>query len=198
MKDTTETSPDLPQSKYSPIYNDRGEIAYTGTEVEIIVNDYLQRAEQSISRAQNKRLYVPGHKTEIAELSKDKKFVLSVQEKGEYDWVINIVLARNELDPLLSLRTKVYSITPGGSTIDIMIRHIDQVMRNTQSTYSDRARAKDYIKFIEDMGKKWNPKDATPTPLNVNVGVVNTFDKNEPKNTIDVSPVGGLKKVTHG
>lgn len=179
--------------KYTPIYYDNGTIAYTPEQINLIVNDYLQKAEQSIEKARNKKMYSPGNKTDIEQMSDEKKFVLMVKEKGDYDWVINIVLSRNQLDPLQALRTKIYTIVPGGATIDIMIKHINDVMRDIHSSYVDRARAKDYIKFIEDISKK-HYQDSSSMNFGFAFQLNNNNQEPTKVQTTD-TPVKGLKRV---
>lgn len=193
---------------YSAILFDDG-TSYTSEEVQWVIEDYYGRAERSVVQRRNYSKYAQkmrgtlttdsGQIVPIEDTPKDI-FLRKVKACNDYNWIIAVALVRNELDPMHSLRVKVMSSNRiGGSTLDIMTKHIDEVLRDTDSSYSDRARAKDYIKFIEDMGKKWKPDQIPAVPPlqpNINVGVaVNTAgDKTEAKaEIIDVTPVKGLK-----
>ena len=177
--------------KYSPIYYDNGEIAYSSDVIELVINDSMQKAERSLEKSRSTSRYVPGQKKEVVVLSEQEKIVQEIKDRGDYNWIISVVLSRNELDPMRVLRTQMFTKVPGGSTIDIMMRHINDVFRNTSSNYVDRARAKDYIKLLEDLGKKYVP----PVPSTV---IFNTVNPNSPEPTKvqkNDTPVKGLKRV---
>lgn len=177
--------------KYSPIYYDNGEIAYSSDIIELVINDSMQKAERSLEKSRSTSRYVPGQKKEVVVLSEQEKIVQEIKDRGDYNWIISVVLSRNELDPMRVLRTQMFTKVPGGSTIDIMMKHINDVFRNTSSNYVDRARAKDYIKLLEDLGKKYVP----PVPSTV---IFNTVNPNSPEPTKvqkNNTPVKGLKRV---
>jgi len=177
--------------KYSPIYYDNGEIAYSSDVIELVINDSMQKAERSLEKSRSTSRYVPGQKKEVVVLSEQEKIVQEIKDRGDYNWIISVVLSRNELDPMRVLRTQMFTKVPGGSTIDIMMKHINDVFRNTSSNYVDRARAKDYIKLLEDLGKKYVP----PVPSTV---IFNTVNPNSPEPTKvqkNDTPVKGLKRV---
>lgn len=177
--------------KYSPIYYDNGEIAYSSDVIELVINDSMQKAERSLEKSRSTSRYVPGQKKEVVVLSEQEKIVQEIKDRGDYNWIISVVLSRNELDPMRVLRTQMFTKVPGGSTIDIMMRHINDVFRNTSSNYVDRARAKDYIKLLEDLGKKYVP----PVPSTV---IFNNVNPNSPEPTKvqkNDTPVKGLKRV---
>lgn len=191
---------------YSQIILD--EITYTPEQVGWVIEDYTNTAERSILQRRQYARAASDYKAGAIKIKPDvpdvispkDQFIREVKARNDYNWIVAIVMVRNEFDPMHSLRVQMMKTTrTGGSTFDIMRKHIDDVLRDTKSTYADRARAKDYIKIIEDMGKKWNPKEPITQVPNVNVAVINnTPDKSEPKEIIDVSPVGGLKKVKNG
>lgn len=183
---------------YTPIYYDNGKIAYTPEQIKLVVDDYLRKAEKSIDRARSRSKYAPGVKRPMIQPTPEEEFVMEVQEKGDYNWIVSVVLSRNQLDPIRALRTQMYTIVPGGSTIDIMIKHINDVFRDTNSSYIDRARAKDYLKFIDDLSKKFNAanlaQDSQPN-VAVAVAVQTGTDKTDAKAQIIDVPVKGLKRV---
>ena len=182
--------------KYSPIYYDNGEIAYSSDVIELVINDSMQKAERSLEKSRSTNRYVPGQKKEMVVLSEQEKIVQEIKDRGDYNWIISVVLSRNELDPMRVLRTQMFTKVPGGSTIDIMMRHINDVFRNTSSNYVDRARAKDYIKLLEDLGKKYTPPVVGPAAnLNVAVAVQTGGEKPEAKAQVIDVPVKGLKRV---
>lgn len=196
---------------YSAILFDDG-TSYSSEEVQWVVEDYYSRAERSVVQRRNYSKYAQkmrgtlitdeGAIVPIEDTPKDQ-FLRKVKACNDYNWIIAVALVRNELDPMHSLRVKVMSSNRiGGSTLDIMTKHIDEVLRDTESTYSDRARVKDYIKFIEDMGKKWKPDQIPTVPpvfpsVNVGVAVTTKGDSSTAETQteiIDVSPVKGLKR----
>lgn len=177
--------------KYSPIYYDNGEIAYSSDVIELVINDSMQKAERSLEKSRSTSRYVPGQKKEVVVLSEQEKIVQEIKDRGDYNWIISVVLSRNELDPMRVLRTQMFTKVPGGSTIDIMMKHINDVFRNTSSNYVDRARAKDYIKLLEDLGKKYVP----PVPSTVIFNTVNPNSREPTKVQKNDTPVKGLKRV---
>lgn len=140
-------------------FNDGTE--YSSQEVAWVVEDYLAAAERSISKRRNAARYQmvlrgTAESTEQlpAEISQKQEFIRKVRAANDYNWIVAVAISRNELDPMHALRVKVLKTDrPGGSTLDIMVKHIDDVMRDTNSTYCDRARAKDYMKFISELTK---------------------------------------------
>lgn len=143
---------------------------YTSQEVEWVVNDYLAAAERSVGKRRNAARYQmklrgTAESTDQlpVEITEREQFIAKVKAANEYKWIVAVAQVRNELDPMHALRVKIYSADRvGGSTMEIMVKHIDDVLRNTKSDYGDRARAKDYIKIINDLGKKWNPSLGVP------------------------------------
>lgn len=179
--------------------------SYTSQEVTWVLEDYQNKCERAIVKRRKSARYQMAlygtidpdeTKNEIVELTDKEKFLRKVKACNDYNWIVAVAIVRNEFDPMHSLRVRVMtSDRVGGSTLDIMTKHIDDVLRNTQSTYADRARAKDYIKFIEDMGKKWSANTPTPQIPNINLGVaVKTGGKDEPPQVQVMTPVKGLNK----
>lgn len=153
---------------------------YTAQEVSWVVEDFQAAAERAVCQRRNSARYqmelrgtLKNDKTTAVVEQTDKdKFLAKVKACNDYNWILQVVQTRNEFDPMYVLRVQMLkSNRSGGSTMDIMIKHIDDVMRDTKSTYADRARIKDYMKFIEDMGKKWDPKSSAAPVVNVGVGV---------------------------
>lgn len=186
---------------YSPIQFSDG-TEYTAREVAWVVEDFQSAAERAVCQRRNSARYQMelrgtlknGQSNAVVEQTEKDIFLTKVKACNDYNWILQVVQSRNEFDPMYVLRVQMLkSNRGGGSTLDIMIRHIDDVMRNTESTYGDRARAKDYIKFIEDMGKKWNPKDELPPVPNVNVAVINSPTHAEPE-----KPIVSIKELRKG
>lgn len=185
---------------YSQIILD--DITYTPEQVGWIMEDYAYTAERSIlqrrqyakaSSDYNAGVIRPKSEVPVV-MSEKEKFIRQVKARNDYNWIVAIVMVRNEFDPMHSLRVQMMKTTrTGGSTMDIMRKHIDDVLRDTNSTYADRARIKDYMKILEDMGKKWNPKDEQPPVPNVNVAVINSPTHAEPE-----KPIVSIKELRKG
>lgn len=179
--------------------------SYSEEDVALVCNDYLSKAEQSVQQRRKKakqsaQYYKTGScniEDRLVELTPAQKRVQEITEAGDYDWIVAIALARNEIDPMHSLRVKMHTKTRvGGSTVDIMTEQIDQVCRNVNSTYDDRARMRDNIKMLELLGKKYTPPVVGPAAnLNVAVAVQTGGEKPEAKAKVIDVPVKGLKRV---
>lgn len=178
---------------------------YSAQEVAWVVEDYLAAAERSISKRRNAARYQmelrgTAKSTEMlpAAVSEKQKFITQVRAANDYNWIVAVAMSRNELDPMHALRVKVLKTDRvGGSTMDIMVKHIDEVMRNINSTYQDRARAMSYMKFISDLSKKGSPAgisfdfsitEATRTSAVANAGPkrVNSDENEKPEEKVNI------------
>lgn len=179
--------------------------SYSEEDVALVCNDYLNRAEQSVQQRRKKaklsaNYYKTGKyglDTDIIPLTPAQQRLKEIEEAGDYDWIVAVALARNEIDPMHSLRVKMHTRTRlGGSTIEIMTEQIDKVCRDVNSTYDDRARMRDNVKMLELLGKKYTPPVVGPAAnLNVAVAVQTGGDKPEAKAKVIDVPVKGLKRV---
>lgn len=159
-----ENSDEQKKAPFSPIRFDDG-TEYTAQEVAWVVEDYLATAERSVSKRRNAARYqmalrgtADSSEPLPVAISERQQFIRKVRAANEYNWIVAVAMVRNELDPMHSLRVKVFKKDRvGGSTMDIMVQHIDDVLRDTNSTYQDRARAQYYMKFIGDLAKKGKP-----------------------------------------
>lgn len=178
--------------------------SYTPEDVALVCNDYLNKAEQSVQKRRiNSKRTANYHKhgkdldLPPTELTPAQVRLQEIIDAGDYDWIVGVALARNEIDPMHSLRVKMHTRTRvGGSTVEIMTEQIDKVCRDVNSTYDDRARMRDNVKMLELLGKKYTPPVVGPAAnLNVMVGVNTGGDKPEAKAKIIDVPVKGLKRV---
>lgn len=177
--------------------------SYSEEDVALVCNDYLSKAEQSVQQRRKKakqsaKYYKTGScniEDQLVELTPAQKRIQEISDAGDYDWIVAIALARNEIDPMHSLRVKMHTKTRvGGSTVDIMTEQIDETCRDKNSTYDDRARMRDNIKILEMLGKKYTPPMSAPVGnLNVMVGVNTGSEKPEAKAKVIDIPVKGLK-----
>ena len=69
--------------KYSPIYYDNGEIAYSSEIIELVINDAMQKAERSIEKSRANSRYIPGQKKEIIALSRGEQLVQEIKDKNK-------------------------------------------------------------------------------------------------------------------
>lgn len=178
--------------------------SYTPEDVALVCNDYLNKAEQSVQKRRiNSKRTANYHKhgkdldLPPTELTPAQVRLQEIIDAGDYDWIVGVALARNEIDPMHSLRVKMHTRTRlGGSTIEIMTEQIDKVCRDVNSTYDDRARMRDNVKMLELLGKKYTPPVVGPAAnLNVAVAVQTGGDKPEAKAKVIDVPVKGLKRV---
>lgn len=178
--------------------------SYTPEDVALVCNDYLNKAEQSVQQRRiNSKRTISYHKhgkdldIPPAELTPAQVRLQEIIDAGDYDWIVGVALARNEIDPMHSLRVKMHTRTRvGGSTVEIMTEQIDKVCRDVNSTYDDRARMRDNVKMLELLGKKYTPPVVGPAAnLNVAVAVQTGGDKPEAKAKVIDVPVKGLKRV---
>lgn len=182
------------EPRFTPILFDDG-TQYTSEEVEWVVNDYLNRAERSIvgRRAAAKyQMKLRGTASDddkslpVQQTERDK-FLAKVKAANDYDWIIAVVMVRKELDPMHSLRVKIFDRKPvGGSTFDIMLNHINEVLRDTKSTYADRARAEYYRKFINEIYKDWTPASPKYIP---SVNFITQFNNGDNRKDDTKEPV---------
>ena len=198
-----------PESKFSPMTFRDGNVVttYTALEVEAVCIDYLTKAEQSVEqRRQNSKATqrfkkgVDQKDGDVIELDAMQRIVAQVNENGDYNWIVAKALVRGEIDPLHSLRVKMYTRTrEGGSTVDIMTAHIDDVFRKIDSSYVERARAKDMLSMLEILNKKYSPPIPSPT-FALQLGIVNNLPgAKEPANPelpLKVVTVTDLRKKT--
>lgn len=185
----------------SPIKFDDG-TEYTAQEVAWVIEDYLAAAERSVAKRRNAARYQmelrgTAESTEQlpAQITEKQHFIRKVRASNDYNWIVAVALVRNELDPMHSLRVKMFkSDRVGGSTMDIMVRHIDEVLRDTNSTYQDRARAQYYMKVINDLSKKGSPSGIS---FDVNIAEVTkkVENPNKPKR-INSTGEDGEERVT--
>lgn len=189
-----------PQSRFTAILFPDG-TQYTSEEVEWVVNDYLSRAERSIVSRRSAAKYqmkLRGTASDdpsmpVAQTARDK-FLAKVQACNDYDWIVAVVMVRKELDPMHALRVKIFDRRPvGGSTFDIMLKHINEVLRDTKSSYADRARAEYYRKFINEIYKDWTPATPKFVPFNffqqINTGDKKSDESPEPVKVIDIKEI---------
>lgn len=178
--------------------------SYTPEDVALVCNDYLNKAEQSVQKRRiNSKRTANYHKhgkdldLPPTELTAAQVRLQEIIDAGDYDWIVGVALARNEIDPMHSLRVKMHTRTRlGGSTIEIMTEQIDKVCRDVNSTYDDRARMRDNVKMLELLGKKYTPPVVGPAAnLNVAVAVQTGGEKPEAKAKVIDVPVKGLKRV---
>lgn len=178
--------------------------SYTPEDVALVCNDYLNKAEQSVQKRRiNSKRTANYHKhgkdldLPPTELTPAQLRLQEIIDAGDYDWIVGVALARNEIDPMHSLRVKMHTRTRlGGSTIEIMTEQIDKVCRDVNSTYDDRARMRDNVKMLELLGKKYTPPVVGPAAnLNVAVAVQTGGEKPEAKAQVIDVPVKGLKRV---
>lgn len=178
--------------------------SYTPEDVALVCNDYLNKAEQSVQKRRiNSKRTANYHKhgkdldLPPTELTPAQVRLQEIIDAGDYDWIVGVALARNEIDPMHSLRVKMHTRTRlGGSTIEIMTEQIDKVCRDVNSTYDDRARMRDNVKMLELLGKKYTPPVVGPAAnLNVAVAVQTGGEKPEAKAKVIDVPVKGLKRV---
>jgi hypothetical protein len=178
--------------------------SYSSEDVALVCNDYLNKAEQSVQKRRiiSKRTanyHKHGKDLELppTELTPAQIRIQEIIDAGDYDWIVGVALARNEIDPMHSLRVKMHTRTRvGGSTVEIMTEQIDKVCRDVNSTYDDRARMRDNVKMLELLGKKYTPPVVGPAAnLNVAVAVQTGGEKPEAKAKVIDVPVKGLKRV---
>lgn len=178
--------------------------SYTPEDVALVCNDYLNKAEQSVQKRRiNSKRTANYHKhgkdldLPPTELTPSQVRLQEIIDAGDYDWIVGVALARNEIDPMHSLRVKMHTRTRvGGSTVEIMTEQIDKVCRDVNSTYDDRARMRDNVKMLELLGKKYTPPVVGPAAnLNVAVAVQTGGEKPEAKAKVIDVPVKGLKRV---
>ena len=90
-----------------------------------------------------------------------------------------------------ALRVKIFDRKQvGGSTFDIMLKHINDVLRDTSSTYADRARAEYYRKFINEIYKEWTPASPRFVPV-INTNIINHYspEKEEPVKVVNIKDI---------
>lgn len=195
--DLDEPKENSQEPMYTPIMFDDG-TSYTSEEIGWVVNDYLNRAERSIvsRRAAAKyQMKLRGTATDSENLPEPKterdEFLAKVRACNDYDWIIAVVMCRKQLDPMHALRVKIFDRKQvGGSTFDIMLKHINDVLRDTGSTYADRARAEYYRKFINEIYKEWTPASPRFVPV-INTNIINHYspEKEEPVKVVNIKDI---------
>lgn len=193
-------------ANFSPINFPDGS-SYTAEEVEWICNDYMSMAERSIDKKRRRSRYqhewdkhrdaekmnedVRYESAEITPFDERTAFIKKVKDAKDYEWIVAVACARNEIDPMHSLRIRAYTkdTVTGKSMVDRMMDRYIDICTNDVLTYENMARAKFLRSEIELLSKKGMPERTPNTVIFNNIGT----NKKEPTQVVDVQPVTGLK-----
>ena len=197
--------------KFSPINFPDGS-SYTAQEVEWVCTDYLMRAEHSIAKRRrrsryNQELSVAGTADKMNQdirlgkeitLTDDRSlFIQEVKKNRDYEWIVAVALARNEIDSMHSLRIRAYSKDPitGKSMVDRMTDRYIDICTNGELTYQEMAKAKFLRTEIELLSKKGAPQVGTLVYNNITTPLQEKAKKELERKIFDVEPVPvkGLK-----
>lgn len=182
---------------YAPIKFDNGDIIYSSEDVKIVVEDYYRQAERSIEtrRTQSKYFFYNEKQKEALKngkyaleptLSREEKILARIKEEGDYNWIIRVCKARNEIDPMRELRFMLNKKRLNGkSTIDMMEEEIKEIAGNPNKSYVDMARAKFNLDFLEKLSKTMNTPNVTINNIVKNETVQESEKKAE--KVIDIS-----------
>lgn len=203
----------MEELKFSPINFPDGS-SYTAKEVEWVCTDYLMRAEHSIAKRRRrsrytKELSIAGTADKMNQdirLGKDitltderSLFIQEVKKNRDYEWIVAVALARNEIDSMHSLRIRAYSKDPitGKSMVDRMTDRYIDICTNGELTYQEMAKAKFLRTEIELLSKKGAPQVGTFVYNNINPPLQEKAKKDLERKIFDVEPipVKGLKRV---
>lgn len=201
----------MEELKFSPINFPDGS-SYTAKEVEWVCTDYLMRAEHSIAKRRRrsrytKELSIAGTADKMNQdirLGKDiiltderSLFIQEVKKNRDYEWIVAVALARNEIDSMHSLRIRAYSKDPitGKSMVDRMTDRYIDICTNGELTYQEMAKAKFLRTEIELLSKKGAPQVGTFVYNNINTPLQEKAKKDLERKIFDVEPipVKGLK-----
>lgn len=201
----------MEELKFSPINFPDGS-SYTAKEVEWVCTDYLMRAEHSIAKRRRrsrytKELSIAGTADKMNQdirLGKDitltderSLFIQEVKKNRDYEWIVAVALARNEIDSMHSLRIRAYSKDPitGKSMVDRMTDRYIDICTNGELTYQEMAKAKFLRTEIELLSKKGAPQVGTFVYNNINPPIQEKAKKDLERKIFDVEPipVKGLK-----
>lgn len=199
---------------FSPINFPDGS-SYTAQEVEWVCTDYLMRAEHSIAKRRKRSRYsqewVAAGKdvekmdkdirfgTEISPIDERSLFIQEVKKNKDYEWIVAVALARNEIDSMHSLRIRAYSKDPvtGKSMVDRMMDRYIDICTDGELTYQEMAKAKFLRTEIELLSKKGAPQVGTLVYNNITTPLQEKAKKELERKIFDVDPVPvkGLKRV---
>lgn len=201
----------MEELKFSPINFPDGS-SYTAKEVEWVCTDYLMRAEHSIAKRRRrsrytKELSIAGTADKMNQdirLGKDitltderSLFIQEVKKNRDYEWIVAVALARNEIDSMHSLRIRAYSKDPitGKSMVDRMTDRYIDICTNGELTYQEMAKAKFLRTEIELLSKKGAPQVGTLVYNNITTPLQEKAKKDLERKIFDVEPipVKGLK-----
>lgn len=202
------------ESNFSPINFPDGS-SYTAQEVEWVCKDYLMRAEQSIAKRRRRSRYTQEFNAvgkDVEKMDKDIRFatdiepiddrslfIQEVKKNKDYEWIVAVALARNEIDSMHSMRIRAYSKDPmtGKSMVDRMMDRYIDICTNGELTYQEMAKAKFLRTEIELLSKKGAPQVGTFVYNNINTPLQEKAKKDLERKIFDVepTPVKGLKRV---
>ena len=197
--------------KFSPINFPDGS-SYTSQEVEWVCTDYLMRAEQSIAKRRRRSRYTKEWSIvrsadkmnpeiregkEIIPTDEKSLFIQEVKKNNDYEWIVAVALARNEIDSMHSLRIRAYSKDPvtGKSMVDRMMDRYIDICTDGELTYQEMAKAKFLRTEIELLSKKGAPQVGTLVYNNITTPLQEKAKKELERKIFDVEPlpVKGLK-----
>lgn len=198
---------------FSPINFPDGS-SYTAREVEWVCTDYLMRAEQSIAKRRRRSRYTKEWSLvrsadkmnpdiregkEIVLTDEKSLFIQEVKKNHDYEWIVAVALARNEIDPMHSLRIRAYSKDPvtGKSMVDRMMDRYIDICTNGELTYQEMSKAKFLRTEIELLSKKGTPQVGTLVYNNISAPLQEKAKKDLERKIFDVEPVPvkGLKNA---
>lgn len=198
---------------FSPINFPDGS-SYTSQEVEWVCQDYLMRAEHSIAKRRRRSRYTKEWSVvrsadkmnpdiregkEIVLTDEKSLFIQEVKKNNDYEWIVAVALARNEIDSMHSMRIRAYTKDPmtGKSMVDRMMDRYIDICTNGELTYQEMAKAKFLRTEIELLSKKGAPQVGTFVYNNINTPLQEKAKKELERKIFDVepTPVKGLKRV---
>lgn len=170
---TTET-----RQEYSPIFFADNEVQYSSEDVRLVVEDYYRQAEYSIEENRNRvkcqsRYNKTGDGRHMKKSSDRNARVEEIRKAGDYNWIVSIARSRNEIDPNKDLRVKIFQRRTGGSTYDLMLNYIDDILRKPDKSYEEMSRANFNLKILKMLGEQ--PRSS------INFTINNTTNNNAPE-----------------
>lgn len=171
------------------------------------------RAEQSIAKRRRRSRYTKEWSIvrsadkmnpeiregkEIIPTDEKSLFIQEVKKNNDYEWIVAVALARNEIDSMHSLRIRAYSKDPvtGKSMVDRMMDRYIDICTVGELTYQEMAKAKFLRTEIELLSKKGAPQVGTLVYNNITTPLQEKAKKELERKIFDVEPVPvkGLKK----
>lgn len=205
---------ETPICNFTPINFPDGS-SYTAQEVEWVCTDYLMQAEHSIAKKRKRSRYTQEwinsgkdvkkmdqdirYGTEITPMDQRSLFIQEVKKNKDYEWIVAVALARNEIDSMHSLRIRAYSkdTITGKSMVDRMMDRYIDICTNGDLSYPEMAKARFLRTEIELLSKKGTPQVGTIVYNNINSPLHEKAKKELERKIFDVEPipVKGLKRV---